>query len=160
MTPAEQRDAIADLHNKLVAYWHDVDFNWGRNAGSYYTEDAIFETIGSPHSYHSRAEIEAFYAFRRDRGARVNIHAVVNFTCAFEEDTVLGSWICVLYAHDGEAPQPSAPPIVTALVKDIYVRQDGDWLVARRTWHILFRGGVPGTLASREEIEKRLADKG
>jgi hypothetical protein len=66
----------------------------------------------------------------------------------------------VLYAHDGEAPQPSAPPIVTALVKDIYVRQDGDWLVARRTWHILFRGGVPGTLASREEIEKRLADKG
>jgi hypothetical protein len=160
MTPAEQRDAIADLHNKLIAYWHDVDFNWGRNAGSYYTEDAIFETAGSTNAYHGRAEIEAFYDFRRDRGARVNVHAVVNFTCAFEGDRVLGSWICVLYAHDGEAPQPSAPPIVTALVKDTYVRHDDEWLVARRTWHILFRGGVAGTSAPREEIEKRLASRG
>jgi len=160
MTPAEQRDAIADLHNKLIAYWHDVDFNWGRNAGSYYTEDAIFETAGSPNAYRGRAEIEAFYGFRQDRGPRVNVHAVVNFTCAFEGEQVLGSWICVLYAHDGEAPQPSAPPIVTALVKDIYVRQDGTWLVARRTWHILFRGGVPGTSAPREEIEKRITDRG
>jgi len=157
MTPAEQRDAIADLHNKLIAYWHDVDFNWGRNAGSYYTEDAVFETAASGNAYHGRAEIEAFYAFRQDRGARVNVHAVVNFTCAFERDRVLGSWICVLYAHDGEPPQQSAPPIVTALVKDIYVQQGGEWLVERRTWHILFRGGVPGTQASRADIEKRLA---
>ena len=39
-----ERQAIArELHDKVIAYWHDVDFNWGRNAGEYYTEDGIFD---------------------------------------------------------------------------------------------------------------------
>ncbi len=67
MNDTQKRDTARDLEQKLIAYWHDVDFNWGRNAGSYYTEDAIFEG-GAMAPYNGRAEIEEFYAFRRDAG--------------------------------------------------------------------------------------------
>lgn len=159
MDAAQRRDITTDLHNKLVAYWHDVDFNWGLNAGSYYTEDAIFEG-GQMQPYNGRTEIEEFYAYRRDRGARVVLHGVINFHCTVESDTVAkGAWICMLHAHDGEAPQVTAPPINISLVTDVYVLQDGEWLVKRRTWKALFRGGAAATILPRAEMEKRLAAK-
>ncbi|MBX3564153.1 MAG: nuclear transport factor 2 family protein [Sphingomonas sp.] len=157
MSPAEKRDVIADLHHKLVAYWHDVDFNWGRNAAEYYTEDAIFEIRNGSNPYHGRAEIRAFYTYRHDRGPRVVVHAISNFLCDFEDDArVRSSWICMIYAHDGEPPQVSAPPIAISRVDDILVLQDDDWLIERRTWNPLFRGGVKSTHASAEDIAKRL----
>ncbi|HTM77401.1 MAG TPA: hypothetical protein VL133_07210, partial [Devosia sp.] len=58
-----------ELQLLLADYWHDVDTNWGRNAGSYYTDDAVFETIKT--SYRGRKQIEAFYQYRLDRGPRV-----------------------------------------------------------------------------------------
>jgi hypothetical protein len=159
MDAAKKREIAFDLHNKLVAYWHDVDFNWGLNAASYYTEDGVFES-GGVAPYTGRGEIEEFYAFRRDRGARVALHAIVNFRCEVESETSAnGAWVCMLYAHDGEAPQPTAPPINVSLVKDVYVLQDGEWLVKRRTWNGMFKGGAAATVLSRDEMEKRLASK-
>jgi hypothetical protein len=154
MTPGEKRDIQTDLFNKVVAYWHDVDFNWGRNAGAYYTEDAIFESsMGDADSYVGRKQIEAFYAFRVARGPRVNVHSVTNFHCEFKSDTeVLTSWLCFIHAHDGEAPQVAAAPINISLVKDVTVLETGEWLVKRRTWHPLFRGGVPATRPSLAEM--------
>jgi hypothetical protein len=152
--PATRRDTVHDLHEKLVRYWHDVDFNSARSAGGYYCADAVFE--GNGFAYNGRAEIEEFYAYRRDRGPRVVLHAVVNFSCAFESDALANAaWVCMLYGHDGQAPQPTAPPINISLVRDVYVLERGEWLVKRRSWSTLFEGGVPVTKLSREAMEKR-----
>lgn len=32
----------AELSLLLAEYWHEIDTNGGRNAHSYYTEDAVF----------------------------------------------------------------------------------------------------------------------
>ena len=158
MDATTERATIADLQRKLVRYWHDVDFNWGRNAGVYYCADAVFE--GPGFSYEGRAQIEEFYAYRRDRGPRVVLHAVVNFDCTFANDTRAdGAWVCMLYAHDGEPPQPSAPPINVSLVRDVYVLEAGEWLVKRRTWSALFQGGAPATVLSRAALEQRVTGK-
>ncbi len=159
MDASQQRAIAQDLHAKLIAYWHDVDFNWGRNAASYYTEDGVFES-GGVAPYKGRREIEEFYAFRRDRGPRVVLHAVINFHCTFESDTVANcAWVCMLYAHDGEAPQATAPPINVSLVRDTVVLDDGAWLVKHRKWSSMFKGGAAATVLPREEMEKRLAAK-
>ena len=158
MDTATQRDTLHNLHHKLVRYWHDVDFNWGLNAGGYYTDDAVFE--GEGFAYTGRPEIEEFYAFRRDRGPRVVLHAVVNFSCTFESGTrANAAWVCMLYAHDGEPPQASAPPINVSLVRDVYVLQGGEWLVQRRSWSTLFQGGAPVTKLSRDAMEQRRAEQ-
>jgi hypothetical protein len=158
MDAATRRDIIQDLHEKLVRYWHEVDFNWARNAGSYYSADAVFE--GEGFAYYGRAEIEEFYAYRRDRGPRVVFHAVVNFSCTFESDArANGAWVCMLYGHDGEAPQPSAPPINVSLVKDVYVLEQDEWLIKRRSWSTLFEGGAPVTKLSRAAMGKRRAGR-
>lgn len=160
MTPAEIRNETADIYAKLVAYWHDVDFNWGKRATQYYTEDALFEVKNGSNPYRGRTEIGAFYAYREDRGARVVVHAIHNFMCSFESDArAIGAWICMIYAHDGEPPQASAPPIAISRIADVYVLQDGEWLVERRIWHPLFRGGTKGTHASAEEIAKRVGTR-
>jgi len=157
MDAATERDTRLDLHAKLVRYWHDVDFNWGRNAGGYYCDDAVFE--GEGFAYRGRAEIEEFYGYRRERGPRVVLHAVVNFTCDFASDTrANAAWVCMLYGHDGEAPQPSAPPIMVSLVRDVYVLERGEWLVQRRTWSTLFQGGVPVTKLSPDAMQRRRTD--
>ena len=31
-----------ELQAILLEYWHDIDTNWGRNAGTYYTDNAEF----------------------------------------------------------------------------------------------------------------------
>ena len=158
MDTATERDTLHDLQQKLVRYWHDVDFNSGCNAGGYYTEDAVFE--GEGFTYTGRGEIEEFYAFRRDRGPRVVLHAVINFSCTFDGDTCANAaWVCMLYAHDGDAPQASAPPINVSLVRDVYVREHGDWLVKRRSWSTLFQGGAPVTKLSRDAMEQRRAEQ-
>lgn len=111
------------IEEKLSAYWHDVDFNWGRNAGAHYTEDGVFE--GTTIRYENRKEIETFYNWRQERGERVNVHLVGNFYSKLVSDSKAEvSWICTLFAHDGDAPQPSAPPIAISRVADIFVKEE------------------------------------
>ncbi len=132
----------AQLHD----YWHDVDRNWGRNAPSFYTEDAVFG--GEAANYAGRKEIAAFYQYRIDRGvARVAVHAVTNFRVAFEgRERALSTWYLLSYAADGEPVLPTHPPIVIALVSDVHERQPGgSWLCARRTFEVLFAGGAKPT---------------
>lgn len=132
----------AQLHD----YWHDVDRNWGRNAASYYTENAVFG--GEAATYTGRKEIAAFYQYRIDRGvARVAVHSVTNFRVVFEwPDRALSSWYLLSYAADGDPVLPTHPPIVIALVSDVHQRQaDGSWLCAHRNFDVLFAGGTRPT---------------
>ncbi len=136
----------ARIEAQLHEYWHDVDRNWGRNAASYYTENAVFG--GEAATYTGRGEIAAFYQYRIDRGvARVAVHSVTNFRVAFEgRDRAQSTWYLLSYAADGEPVLPTHPPIVIALVSDTHERQaDGRWLCARRNFDVLFAGGTKPT---------------
>ncbi len=138
------RAALAqELEAMLHDYWNDVDTNWGRTAGSYYTEDADF--VGEAATYSGRDKIEAFYAWRVAQGARLAVHAVNNFRVgSISETSAKATWYLLLYAANGEPILPTHPPITISLVSDDYERgPDGGWLCKRRQFKTLFQGGAP-----------------
>jgi hypothetical protein len=138
------------LERQLAEYWHDVDANWGRNAGSYYTEDAVFD--GGEAVYRGRAKIEEFYAWRVKRGPRTAVHAFTNYRATFRSDReALATWYLLLYAADGVPVLPTHPPINIALVTDELVKRDGSWLVRSRKFQALFMGGTPPTNPKLDE---------
>lgn len=139
------------LEMQLHDYWHEVDFNWGRTAHLYYTEDGRFEG-SSGVVYEGRDEIARFYAYRESRGARTAVHAVTNFRAVqLDDDTAEARWFLHLYAADGTPPHTAAPPIVLAAMTDLHKRQpDGSWLCAMRSFATLFRGGVPVTVLPQD----------
>jgi hypothetical protein len=141
----QQLKARQELEIMLMEYWHDVDTNWGRNAGGYYTEDGIFESTRA--SYHGRHKIEQFYQFRINRGPRVAVHAVTNFRCVLHSPTeATCNWFLHLYAMDGEPILPINPPIQIAYMTDKCVKgADGKWLYKHRKFETWFEGGVPTT---------------
>jgi hypothetical protein len=139
----KMRAALAqELQAILIEYWHDIDTNWGRNAGMYYTEDAEF--IGEAATYSGRAKIEEFYAWRVKQGPRLAVHAVSNLRVEREEsDRPRATWYLLLYAANGEPILPTHPPITISLVTDDYVRgPGGEWLCSRRQFKTLFQGGA------------------
>lgn len=137
--------ATLELQTMLMEYWHDVDTNWGRNAGEYYTEDAVFE--GPEASYRGRSRIEQFYRWRENRGKRVAVHAVNNFRAVFhDENNATCTWYLLLYAADGVPVLPTHPPISIGLVTDTCVRgADGKWRYSYRKFENWFLGGTPPT---------------
>ncbi len=131
-----------ELEALLYDYWHDVDTNWGKTAGEYYTEDAAFQ--GEAATYHGRAKIQEFYAWRVAQGPRLAVHAVNNFRVELQsEDEATATWYLLLYAANGERVLPTHPPITISLVSDSYVRRDGRWLCRHRRFETLFQGGAP-----------------
>ncbi len=135
-----------ELYSLTVDYWHDVDRNWGRNAPSYFTENGVFHAAGRVYS--GRDQIEKFYRWRETRGARIARHLVTNFQVIIEDEShATTHWVLCLYAADGVPVLPSAPPIQTADVTDVCVREkDGTWRFVSRTLVPLFEGGAPTTV--------------
>ena len=56
MSSAELLELNQLLSLQLAEYWHEIDFNGGRNASGYYTEDAVFH--GQFASYEGVAKIQ------------------------------------------------------------------------------------------------------
>jgi len=138
--------ATQQLNTLMMDYWYDVDTNWGRNAGDYYTDDAVF--IGGAATYTGKEQIKAFYQWRIDRGVqRPSIHGVSNFRVVLESPTqATSTWYLLLYAADGTPPLPTHPPIHMSLVTDICVKgADGKWRYKSRKFDTLFEGGAKPT---------------
>lgn len=146
MNSKERLEAATELQLLLADFWHDVDTNWGRNAGSYFTEDGVFEA--SRAVYRGRARIEEFYSYRQGRGERVAVHAFANFRVTLDAPGhATSTWYLLLYAHDGVPVLKSEPPIQIALVTDVCVKgADGRWRYKHRRFDTLFMGGVPTTI--------------
>ena len=151
MDRKEQLLATQELYSRLMDYWHDVDTNWGRNAGDFYTDEAVFE--GSRASYRGRAKIQQFYQWRLDRGARVTVHVVNNFRAVFASDTqATCTWFLTLYGADGVPVLPTHPPIQIALITDTCLKgSDGVWRYAYRKFENWFEGGTPTTNPKLED---------
>lgn len=143
---SEERLTITrELEIQLADFWHDVDQNWGRQAADFFTEDGVFEA--SEQTYRGREHIRQFYEYRLSRGPRVAVHAFANFRADPRSPTeAVSTWYLILYAHDGEPVQLSAPPIQIALATDHSVKgEDGRWRYRHRKFDSLFKGGVATT---------------
>ena len=151
MADKELLELNQTLSLQLADYWHEIDFNGGRNASSYYTDDAEFH--GQFSSYIGVKKIQEFYDWRVKRGARLSVHSFTNFRARFTgEDTAEATNFLFLYAKDGEKPLPSDVPVTISLATDKYVRAaDGRWLCTYRRFEHLFESDVPVTNPDLDE---------
>ncbi|WP_426959402.1 nuclear transport factor 2 family protein [Muricoccus radiodurans] len=142
MNPDHDRIA-RELERLNIAFWHDVDTNWGRNAHMLFTEDGTYTTSHRPRT--GRDAIRGFYEGREAGGPRVARHLISNFHVTVQDaDHATCEWTMVLYAMDGEPPLPMDLPILIGAVRDECVRQaDGSWLYKSRKTTPLFKGDRP-----------------
>ncbi|MBT2187307.1 hypothetical protein [Sphingobium nicotianae] len=142
MNRRDRAIATAELEMGLADFWHDVDTNWGRNAADYYAPEAVYKS--GKLNLEGREEIQKFYSWREDRGARVAVHAYSNFRAEFDETGgATAHWYMLLWAVDGEPPLESEVPtrISRATETFRYDEAAGRWLCTRRELVNLFRGG-------------------
>jgi hypothetical protein len=137
---------VQTLTRLEVDYWHEVDFNWGRDAHSFYVEDGVF-AIGD-HRMNSRDEVAKFYAWRHGRGERTARHVVTNFRLEQHSDTrATLRCILLLYAADGKPVLPSLPAILIADVVSEFVRdRDGEFRYRSHLLTPVFMGGERPTV--------------
>ncbi len=144
MADAELLQLNAELSLQLADYWHEIDFNGGRNASGYYVEDAEFH--GQYASYLGVEKIQQFYDWRIAQGPRLSVHSFTNFRARFTgPDAAEATNFLMLYARNGERILASHAPITISLATDRYVRRDGRWLCTYRRFEHLFEGDVPVT---------------
>jgi hypothetical protein len=131
-----------EVEDRLREYWRDVDENGGRNAGSFWTEDAVWEAPAR--TFKGRSEIQGFFDWRLSRGDRLAVHIVADLTTVVESTTRASCrWHLVLFAADGVPVLPSKPPSQIAAIEDRWSRsEDGLWLCAHRKFKVLFEGGA------------------
>ena len=140
----------AELSLQLADYWHEIDFNGGRDASSYYVEDAEFH--GQFASYHGVEKIQQFYDWRVAQGPRLSVHSFTNFRARFTgPDSAEATNFLMLYAANGERILPTHPPITISLATDRYVRREGRWLCTYRRFEHLFEGGAAITNPNLDE---------
>lgn len=140
---------LIELNNVLALqmanYWHEIDFNGGKNAGTYYTEDGVFH--GPFASYEGRAKIQRFYDWRVEQGPRLSVHAFTNFRAWFTgPDSAESTNFLFLYAANGVKPLLTHAPITISLATDKFIRaEDGRWMCTYRRFEHLFEGDTPVT---------------
>lgn len=143
LTRRERAIATAELEMGLADFWHDVDTNWGRNAGSYYAPEGVYAS--GRLLLEGREAIQGFYGWREDRGARVAVHAFSNFRADFDDaGGATATWYMLLWAADGEAPRDSEPPTRISRATETFRWDEAEqrWLCTRRELVNLFKGGA------------------
>jgi hypothetical protein len=153
MTDEKTLELNAELALQLANYWHEIDFNGGRNASDYYVEDAVFH--GQFASYNGRAKIQQFYDWRVAQGPRLSVHSFTNFRAWFTgTDSAEATNFLFLYAANGVPTLPTHPPITISLATDKYRRSpDGRWLCEYRRFQHLFEGDTPVTNPNLDDEE-------
>jgi SnoaL-like domain len=140
-----------EIHDRLLDYWREVDENAGRQAGSFWTEDAVWEAPAR--TFNGRAEIQGFFDWRLTRGDRLALHTVANLKVIVESETRASStWYLLLYAADGKPVLPSEPPVEIAAIDDRWSRKGGQWLCEHRKFRTMFqgRGALAGPAAATD----------
>ena len=144
MTSADVLALNQVLSLQLAEYWHEIDFNGGRDASKYYVEDAVFH--GQFASYEGVAKIQQFYDWRVKQGPRLAVHCFTNFRAWFTgPDFAEATNYLFLYAANGVKVLRTHPPITISLATDRYQRVDGRWLCTYRRFEHLFEGDTPIT---------------
>jgi hypothetical protein len=143
MNRTERAIATAELEMGLADFWHDVDVNWGRKAGSYYAPEGVYHS-GKLH-LEGREAIQGFYGWREARGERVAVHGFSNFRAEFDDEgRATATWYMLLWGADGAAPLPSGPPTRISRATESFRWDESErrWLCTRRELVNLFKGGA------------------
>jgi len=148
MTPAERLHEIALLRQNAIDYWYRVDHEGGAGVSEMFVEDGVFHA-GPGDPLVGRAAIEAFYAWRRERGERTSRHIITNFHVAFDGDRAARTCCAMLlYGTDGKPPhQGTGAAMVADMIDDCVKGDDGVWRYARRDFVPLYTSGAELTVA-------------
>lgn len=148
MTPAERLEHIAVLRQNAIDYWYRVDHEGGAGVSELFVPDGVFHA-GPGEPLVGRAAIEAFYAWRRERGMRTSRHIVTNFHAVFNGDAIARTTcIMMLYGTDGAPPhRGTGAAMIADMIDDCVRGEDGVWRYARRDFAPLYMGEAPLTVA-------------
>ncbi len=147
--------AIAELH---ACFAWLIDHENGHGVPELFTADGRYGYEG--HWCEGPAEIEEFYARRRQRGTRKSRHVFTNSWITFEsDDRALSRSILTLFATDGD-PEDSASPVCILDYSDTLLRQaDGRWRYRERHVSPVF-GHMPRLMEEDGPARARSADRG
>jgi hypothetical protein len=135
-------------------YWFDVDHNWGRRAREFYVENAVFDLgVEGQARYVGIAQIEQFYRWREQRGARTARHLIANFTAEVADSrSASARYIMSLFAEDGPPIRPSKPAIMIADVSvSLILCADDRWRATERQLRPIFMGGEKPTAMKTDQ---------
>ena len=148
MIPAERLHEIAQLRQNAIDYWFCVDHHGGAGVSEMFIADGVFHAgPGAP--LVGRAAIEAFYAWRRERGARTSRHLITNFHVAFDgPDAARTTCAMLLYGTDGTPPhEGTGAAMIADMLDDCVKGADGVWRYAKRSFVPLYMGEGELTVA-------------
>ena len=148
MTPAERIAEIAVLRQNAIDYWYRVDHEGGVGVSEAFVADGVFHA-GPGDPLVGREAIEAFYAWRRERGTRTSRHIITNCHAAFEGERIARTTcIMILYGTDGTPPhRGTGAGMIADMVDDCVKGADGVWRYARRSFVPLYMGEAELTVA-------------
>jgi hypothetical protein len=126
------------LEDIIIGIWYDIDHRDGSAVSRCFWPDGTL--LFSERLVRGRAEIDAAYASRVTRGARLSRHVVSNIHLAeLTEDTARVVSTFRLYAADGHPVAPNTEPLtVEDCVDDFRRTPGGEWLIERRAMVHLF----------------------
>jgi hypothetical protein len=137
------------LYKLETSYWHDVDFNHGRNAARFYLADGVF-AIGD-NVFRGVERISEFYAWREQRTGSTTRHLVSNLRIAEAgERHASVDGLISFHQADGQPPvwDSSAAILVADLMNECVRDDDGAWRFRSHVLRPVFMGNdVPLSLA-------------
>jgi hypothetical protein len=148
MNQAERIREIAILQQNAVDYWYRVDYLGGEGVAEMFVPEGIFHA-GPGDPLVGRDAIEAFYAWRGERGERTSRHVITNFHASFTSPAnARTTCVMQLFASDGVPPHAGTHPAMVAdMIDDCIKGEDGLWRFARRNFHALWMSGAELTVA-------------
>jgi hypothetical protein len=133
------------LHDLEVRYWHDVDFNCGRNAHEFYRADGLM--VVGHNRFEGRDKIREFYQWRERQtttavsSVKTMRHLLSNLFVESSSErraTVLG--IISFYGASARPPvtQSKPPMLVADLISEWVSEGDDGWLFQSHTIRPVF----------------------
>uniref|UniRef100_UPI003100D77D nuclear transport factor 2 family protein n=1 Tax=Neorhizobium sp. EC2-8 TaxID=3129230 RepID=UPI003100D77D len=145
MNALAEMTAKADILSLVTGYWNEVDTNWGACAHMMFTEDGVFGS--GPSAFVGRAQIKAFYDWRRSRGDRVARHLINNPMVSLDgPERATVKYIMTIYAVDGvPVLHVNAPNSISEVIEVVVRDAEDGWKIRSKTFNHLFKGEEPTT---------------
>ena len=148
------RAAIAELNARFA--WL-IDHENGQGVPELFTADGRYGYEG--HWCEGPAEIEDFYARRRQRGTRTSRHIFTNSWIIFESDGLaLSQSILTLFATDGDPEATSSPVCILDYSDTLRKQDDGRWRYQERHVSPVF-GHMPRLMEKEMPAAARAVDR-
>jgi hypothetical protein len=144
-----------EVRQLIVDYWDEVDARGGAQAHEFYVEDAVFQKM------RNKAEIKAFYDWRRSRGERASFHLVNNLRVSEEAgDRIVANYVMTLFAADGTPPLDVRAPASISAATETFVRlPSGELKIVSKVLKLTFRGDEPTTIMPNEILDTMRQNK-